>query len=131
MRKTDREALKRALETAKAEDADLRQQVEAMQREDGWDYAATFAAYHCQRRTLGLKPWQLTPSEVDDEQPIADPQKLGLLDAWQLRRRLLAVGLSVYEPDPPAALAAIAQTPPSPTPGLRVVSSDEPGPPAA
>jgi hypothetical protein len=130
--KTDRDALQRAIELAKAEDADRRRQVEGMQREDGWEYAATFAAYHCQRNALGLKPWQLTPCEIDDEQPRADPNKYGLLEAWELRQRLQACGLSVYEPNPPAALAAIAQAPRSPTPGLRIVSSsDEPEPPAA
>jgi hypothetical protein len=111
--KVDREALKRALVVAKAEDAGRREQIETMLREDGWDYAATFAAYHCQRRALGLKPWQLTPSEVDDEKPGADPNKYGLFAAWELRRRLLAAGLSVYEPNPPAALAALEAAPPA------------------
>jgi hypothetical protein len=131
MTKVDREALKRAIELAKAEDAGRRQQIEAMLKEDGFEYAGTFAASHCQTRTLGLKPWELPPCQVEDEKPAADRNQIGLMKAWNVRQRLLAAGLSAYEPNPPAALAAIAQAPPSPTPGLRIVSSDEPGPPAA
>jgi hypothetical protein len=38
-----------------------------------------------------------------DESPVA-----GRVAAWELRRRLLAAGLSVYEPDPLNALATAA-----------------------
>jgi hypothetical protein len=59
-----------------------------------------------QRRALRLKPWELPPCEVDEE-PDGDPTEIGLLRAWELRQRLIAAGLSVYEPDPIGALAAI------------------------
>ena len=51
------------------------------------------------------------PCELDDEKPIGDPQRRGLLKAWEVRRRLLAAGLSAFEPDPIGALAAIEARP--------------------
>jgi hypothetical protein len=33
------------------------------------------------------------------------PQRRGLFKAWEVRRRLLAAGLSAFEPDPIGALA--------------------------
>jgi hypothetical protein len=46
---------------------------------------------------------------MDDQKPDADPQQHGLLAAWELRRRLIAVGLSAFEPDPLHALQAVAE----------------------
>jgi hypothetical protein len=44
-----------------------------------------------------------------DEKPDADPQRHGLFAAWELRRRLIALGLSAFEPDPVAALQAVEE----------------------
>lgn len=52
MTKTDREALQRALATAKAEDAGRREQLETMLREDGWDYVR-----RSQLITARAAPW--------------------------------------------------------------------------
>lgn len=55
----DRDALKRALALVRAsKDPGRRGQIERELREDGWFAAAHFAVYSCQRRALGLKPWQ-------------------------------------------------------------------------
>jgi hypothetical protein len=43
-----------------------------------------------------------------DAEPDSDPQGYGLQSAWQLRRRLIAFGLSAYD-DPLAALDAAEQ----------------------
>ena len=65
------------------------------------------AVYHCQMETLRLRPWQTPPCWVGDERPHVDDHR-GEVAAWELRRRLLAAGLSEFEPDPVAALEAIA-----------------------
>lgn len=58
----DRDALARALELAKTSDEPARrEQIERMLKEDGWSETAQFAAYGCQTRASGLKPWQCPP----------------------------------------------------------------------
>src|SRR5262245_43190568 len=117
--KVDREALKRAIETAKAEDASRRRQIEAKLAEEPWLEVAEFAAYVCQSRSLSLRPWE-TPPCLASPDPVDERPGSGNRAAWALAQRLEAAGLSRFEPDPISALAA-----------LRLVSSDEPGPPAA
>lgn len=102
--KIDREALERALAKALANADDepgRREQMEDKLKED-WFEAATFAAYGCQCRALGLKPWQSPPMYG-----AAYPGHDAHADAAMLLRRLLDAGLSRYEPDPIGALAAI------------------------
>jgi hypothetical protein len=107
MRQVDRQALKRALVMARAESPGRARQIDAMLAErPSWLRAALFASYSCQSETLHLKPWQSPPCWMGDTKPIDDPQQHGLFAAWDLRRRLLAAGLSAYEPDPIAALNA-------------------------
>lgn len=101
----DHEALTRALALVRA-DADplRREQIEGMLKGDkelglparSWFECAHFAAYHAQVNALGLKPWQSPPMFARDE---------GLV----LLKRMLAAGLSKFEPDPVAALGKIAQ----------------------
>jgi hypothetical protein len=50
----DREALTRAMETAKADRAD---QLAAMLEDRPWEDVAVFAACCCQYEALSLKPW--------------------------------------------------------------------------
>jgi hypothetical protein len=67
-----------------------------------WIEAGKSAAYSCQVRVLGLKPWQSPPCYGD-----AHPGHDGHADAAVLLKRLLACGLSRYEPDPLGALAKV------------------------
>jgi hypothetical protein len=101
--KVDREALERALAIEMASD-------EPGRREQGGDWiaAARTAAYTCQRRALQLRPWQSPPCYGD-----TSPGHDGHADAAVLLKRLLACGLSRYEPDPLGALAAIEARPPA------------------
>jgi hypothetical protein len=69
-----------------------------------WIEAGESAAYSCQVRVLGLKPWQSPPCYGD-----AQPGHDGHADAAVLLKRLLDAGLSRWEPDPVAALAKIEQ----------------------
>jgi hypothetical protein len=107
MNRKDREALKRALRVTQAEPG-RGEQIKAM-RADGesWESVAEFCAYHQQMRRLSLRPWEYPPCWMTDQRPLADPNKYGLLAAWQLRQRLLAGGLSAFEPDPLTALSRL------------------------
>jgi hypothetical protein len=107
LKQVDREALTRAIALARAESPARARQIDAMLAERRlWLRVAAFAAYGCQCDALHLKPWQSAPCHLTDVKPIDDPQRHGLFAAWDLRRRLLAAGLSAYEPDPIAALNA-------------------------
>jgi hypothetical protein len=103
MRKLDREALQRALRTLKTKDPSRRHQLEG-----DWEEAATFAAYCLQCDNLHLKPWQPPPCWADEDRPRDDHPSAGKVAAWELHRRLVAAGLSMYEPDPVRALEAVA-----------------------
>jgi hypothetical protein len=94
MKRVDREALRRAMVIA-SEDPLRAGQLDDKLRSEPWAEVAEFAAHVCQCRSLHLKPWELPPSSFDarDDDPGAE-----------LLRRLLAAGLSRYEPDPIAAL---------------------------
>jgi hypothetical protein len=95
----DREALNRALSLTLAErDQDRVAQVKRMLKEDGWYAAASFAAYHRQTDALGLEPWQSPPCAVIEN----DPQ----IEAVKLHRRMISYGVSIYDPDPIAAIEA-------------------------
>jgi hypothetical protein len=96
MLKNDRDALRRALKIAGRRPA----------KEEDWEEAAMGAVYHCQTEALHLKPWQWPPCWADDKRRDPHPTA-GSVAAW-LRRRLLKAGLSAFEPDPVAALQAVA-----------------------
>ena len=103
----DRDALRRALALARAESDGEREHLDAIEAQSGWQEAAESAAYHCQCRALRLKPWQAPPCH-------GGPDEIGIgygntAGEVRLRRRLREAGLSLYEPDPHAALAAKAR----------------------
>jgi hypothetical protein len=100
MRKIDRDALRRAFKMA-----DRRPPPEA-DVEKWWDEAMG-AVYHCQMEALRLRPWQSPPCWIGDERPRVDDHR-GEVAAWKLRRRLIAAGLSEFEPDPIRMLEAAA-----------------------
>jgi hypothetical protein len=104
LRRVDREALERAIALRRAADA---LQMQGKLKDEPWIEVATFAAYACQDDALRLKPWQPPPCWMGDDRPIDDFPAAGRVAAWELRRRLIAAGLSAYEPDPIGALHAI------------------------
>jgi hypothetical protein len=107
----DREALERALDMVRQESPAQRKQIDDMVVERGWDKAAGFAVYCCQDNRLKLAPWQMPPCWIRGNldallaAPVADHDYRGQRQAALLLRRLLAAGLSKYEPDPLVALA--------------------------
>jgi len=115
MKRIDRQALRRAFDLARQHDEQHRAQIDA-KLEDGepWESIAAFAAYCCQMRSLGLKPWQAPPCQCDG---IISPENSygGCVEEVSLLQRMLKAGISRYEPEPLAALeiaeAKAASTP--------------------
>src|SRR5262249_44458690 len=96
----DDDALRRAMAIARR-DPSRAMQLDEKLRDEPWTEVAEFAAFHCQIQALGLKPWQLPPCSLE-----ADDPHEGNKDAQRLLRRMLAAGVSQYEPDPLAELKA-------------------------
>src|SRR5262249_26095265 len=109
----DREALERALATAKAESAQERDRFDREVAERGWQWAAETAAYHCQDSALKLRPWQPPPCwirDVEGDLAAGDDGISGRHAAALLTQRLLRAGLSRFEPDPLGALERAEST---------------------
>jgi hypothetical protein len=107
--KADRDALRRALEMARAGSEEEREHIDRVLAEDGWQRAAETAAYHCQDARLHLKPWQPPPCWIRNlagNLAAGDDGVGGRYAAAKLVQRLLARGLSRFEPDPLGALEA-------------------------
>ena len=106
----DRSALERAIEIAKGESPGRARQIADKLKHESWNAVGMFAASCCQDRALQTRPWELAPVSVDEDDPIPDGddhRRTGR--AIKLLRRLLAAGLSRYEPDPIAALERVEQ----------------------
>jgi hypothetical protein len=107
----DKDALERAMAIAQREPG-RRGQLESMLEDQPWHEVAEFAAHCVQGDALDLYPWETPPCDVSDE-PSPDEGQTGrvadetLPAARKLLHRLLAAGLSRYEPNPLAALARV------------------------
>jgi hypothetical protein len=99
---TDITALELAVEQTLRERSDWGMQISCKIAEEGWRQAAEFAASHRQTIALHLKPWQLPPSDVV-ESDAHDPLRA---EAVRLLHKMLAHGVSRYDPNPLAAIAA-------------------------
>ena len=107
----DRAALAAAIEVARSEDAGRRQQIDNMladaaDRPGGWEDVARFASSCAQARSLQAQPWQTLPqyASLDSlRDPYGDPS--GAREAAELLKKMLALGISKYEPNPLAAIA--------------------------
>jgi hypothetical protein len=114
MTRKDRDALVRALAMARTLDPIIIQAIESLLK-TSWQAAAEYAAYHCQMRSLRLRPWQAPPLRSDDT---VDPTGMfgGKLEEVALRQRMRELGLSEFEPNPLEAIEhAEAEADPLPT----------------
>jgi hypothetical protein len=104
--KVDREALQRAIEMVRAEGSNEMRWIDDHLRTNGFFDAGRLASYHRQYRALQLKPWQSPPIWIDDVSATLKepPDSKDRHRAAKLLQRLLAAGLSRYEPDPLTAL---------------------------
>jgi hypothetical protein len=106
--KIDRAALVLALDmTLKEPDRERVEQVQYMLNKDGWYEAATFCSYHRQTSSLGLRPWEDPPCAIDDpDEVLAGRAESHRKMAASLCKEMMGLGVSVWHPDPRAALEA-------------------------
>jgi hypothetical protein len=111
MTPTDRAALERAFAACRAEGPARAGQLDAMLADDPWERVAKFAAYSVQIDSLGLLPWQKPPCQTQLETALLEPfgDQRGTREAGEILKKLLALGLSKYEPDPIGAIADAEQ----------------------
>jgi hypothetical protein len=115
----DREAMARAIEQLRQQGGEKARQIEDKLASEAWEEVGAFASYSCQDANLRLKPWQVPPCWIrtagDLKAALAQPHDhSGLRAAGELVRRLLAAGLSRFEPDPIIALAHTEASSPRP-----------------
>jgi len=103
----DRDALKRCIEMARTYPG-RDEQISWKLGKGGcsWQDTAKFCAYLCQSKNLHLEIQEFPPCWLLDAADVQGPSFKGKVQAAKLLRRLLDAGLSQYEPDPIAALAA-------------------------
>jgi hypothetical protein len=100
---TDIEALTRAFRLACEEGPEERTRFETLLDTRGQEEAYETAAYHRQCHSLALKPWQAPPMHSGD---VADDATYGnKTSEVRLKRRMVALGISIFEPDPAGAIA--------------------------
>jgi hypothetical protein len=106
----DQEALERCIAiTRNSSEPGRRKQIDNMIKERGWYAAGIFSAYSSQYDAIRPRLWQPVPSDINDiEGTLAkgDDHLGGSYRAALLLKRMLAAGLSRYEPDPVRALEA-------------------------
>jgi len=103
----DEEALRRALDLERKSDPQRAVWLDEQVVKVGWREAGKAAARRQQYRNLRLRPWMVTPSEVNpDSEDAIGYEHRGVGRAAQLLRQLLASDLSRFEPNPIAALEA-------------------------
>jgi len=100
MTKVDRDALELAMKLIRHNPLRA-EQIDSKLKDEPWEKVAKFAADVLQFERLHLKPWHETPAFVDEDNPPARDR-----EAAQLCRRMLALGISRYDPDPLGAVEA-------------------------
>src|SRR5262245_23900006 len=111
----DRLAMGLAIEQYRARGKKCSDHIDRFLAEDGFEEAGEHAAYSCQCKSLGLKPWQcpplwIDPSEIKSELA-APPDIYGRHRAAELLQKMLRLGISRFHPNPVAALEAAAPKP--------------------
>ena len=106
MTRTDRAALKLAIELTRKESAARAQQIDAMLRDRPWEAVAKFASGCAQNRALRLKPWELAPVNVGPGDVGAWLPHHRADAAYGLQQRMLKLGVSKFHPNPLQAIEA-------------------------
>lgn len=106
LRAIDRDAMRRAIEIVRRENFTRREQIDEKLTREPWEEVGAFASYAAQCTALKLKPWQAPPCHTRGFTDNPSNSYGNRPDEMKLRDDLLAARLSVFEPDPEAALAA-------------------------
>jgi hypothetical protein len=117
MEPRDLDALRRAMEWGKGFQLREPQLVVfptpmPLEGSDEWIEVATRLAANAQAANLGLRPWEVEPCHAND---VVHGGWGGKPDEVALRRKMIKLGISVWEPDPSSAIAAAEA---KPTPAL-------------
>jgi hypothetical protein len=97
----DRNALQRCMDIAMRDPDRAEQLKEKLDAGESWADVAFTAAYGIQIRNLHLRPWQAPPCVADENDPKERDRQ-----AQKLLRRMLAAGISRFEPEPLKPLRA-------------------------
>jgi hypothetical protein len=89
----DFDAMTRAIAAARGESRGRARQIDDKLRRESFEAVGRFAAFTAQIASLNLEPWESTPLYADC------PESRAML------QKMLALGLSRYEPDPLQAIA--------------------------
>jgi hypothetical protein len=115
MKRVDRDAMRRAIEEVRSWGGVDAEQIEQKLRDEPWADVGRYACYACQDKHLQLKLWEVAPcwlrDDCDVEDALSQPHDYsGRREAGEIVKRLLAAGLSRYEPDSLGALARVEAT---------------------
>ena len=111
MDEIDRNALERALVACRAESPARAKQIDDKLESEPWEKVASFAASCVQCVSLDLPPWQHPPCRTHLASALREPfgDARGLREGGETLKKMLALGLSRYEPHPMAAIAEAEQ----------------------
>lgn len=104
----DRQALERAVAIERARSEASRDQIERKLKSEPWLRVAVYCAEHCQEISLHLEPWEYLPPCAVEVNEVDAPgfEHQGVTKSAALLRRMLAAGVSRFDPDPLAAIEA-------------------------
>lgn len=102
----DRDALARGIPIARSIAPIISRAIDQILAREGWDNAARYACHYCQVTSLGLMPYETPPALMNLEAGLRLPfnSKNRDREGAELLRRMLATGLSRFEPNVEAAL---------------------------
>jgi hypothetical protein len=101
MTPTDRAALELAVATARKDPAEARRIDDRLERGRDWIDIGKSASFHCQIESLHLQPWQTPPCYADvDARRASD-------GGAELLRKMLALGVSRWHPNPARECARV------------------------
>jgi hypothetical protein len=110
---TDLVALRKSLAIMRASSDPADGQYVAMHLQDErWDEVAANCAHTLQSRSLALKPWQVPPCHITDiaaSLEVPENDHRGFRPAARMLRRMLALGVSKFDPDPVRAISDAEQ----------------------
>ena len=106
----DRKVMRLAIEQLLPMEPDWRDQIASMLQTQPWEQVGAFTAGVCQVRSLQLKPWECPPCDTANVKEPFDVYGSRASEV-ELLRRMLAAGVSRFDPDPIAALAAAEAQP--------------------
>jgi hypothetical protein len=108
----DRDAWARAIAIARTESTLRSEQIDHKLASEGYEATGKFCAGLCQDASLDLQPWQPPPCadyvrfHIADHLRAGDDGITGRFGAAKIARRLIELGLSIWEPAPLRAIRA-------------------------